>query len=358
MCGDEFPIKDFKLHKYYTVPGDLSSLRLYPSSICKVCARDQRAEERNGSFRGRLYVVLKGAKNRAKEHSLECDIDLEFLLDLLRRQEMRCHYTGRHMTCSSGSDKVSIDRKDSRLGYTRSNVVLCCWLVNRLKQELSDAEFVSVCNEVTIWKSISSVVSEKVSAQNYPSFAGRTERVPEGDTEVRSPLVVPLIGAFECLRKMGEAVDTLKRDIYYGKQSNAIDILAKLPDFSSLEMRLKFPAKLMLDPVQYRMMHAAMGMITEAIEFMETVVDNINGSKPIDVVNVMEEIGDQQWYQAIPMNIFGLKPEQCMVANIAKLLARYPDKFSLEKAVNRDLNAERAVLESHSGAESPAATTP
>ncbi len=148
ICNQELPIGAFRLHRYYLVPGDRSTLKMYPSSICAGCARDKRNQERNGSFRGRLFVVLKSAKNRAKEDGLLFDLDLDFLLDLLCVQHQCCYYTGRLMTASAGRDKVSLDKKNPALGYTRSNVVLCCWLVNQIKRDLSDVEFVQICTEI------------------------------------------------------------------------------------------------------------------------------------------------------------------------------------------------------------------
>ena len=35
---------------------------------------------------------------------------------------------------------VSVDRVDSTKGYTKSNIVLCCWAVNNIKQDLTVEE--------------------------------------------------------------------------------------------------------------------------------------------------------------------------------------------------------------------------
>jgi hypothetical protein len=45
------------------------------------------------------------------------------------------------------------------------------------------------------------------------------------------------------------------------------------------------------------------------------------------------------------MGCIGLDAEVCMRNNINKLRTRYPDKFDSEKAINRDLEAERKQLE-------------
>ncbi len=183
----------------------------------------------------------------------------------------------------------------------------------------------------------------EVNANNYPSFATRTERIPTGDTPIEARVTLPLLMAFKAAANLGSAFDDLKRQIYYGQSKNMAEIAGKLGDVN-VEIQSK-GLDIVLTPEQYRMLHAAFGLVTEAVEFLETVAKNITDGVPIDPVNVMEELGDTSWYSAIPMNLYGLTVEQVLKANIAKLKARYPNKFELDKAVNRDLDAERKTLE-------------
>jgi NTP pyrophosphatase (non-canonical NTP hydrolase) len=94
-----------------------------------------------------------------------------------------------------------------------------------------------------------------------------------------------------------------------------------------------------------RLLHAAIGMVTESGEFIDMLKKHLFYGKPLDLVNLQEEIGDQLWYIAIALDALGTTFEAEMRRNIAKLKARYPDKFTSDKAINRDLDAERAVLE-------------
>lgn len=95
-----------------------------------------------------------------------------------------------------------------------------------------------------------------------------------------------------------------------------------------------------------RMLHAAIGLATEAGEALDMLKKHIFYGKPLDTVNFAEEIGDSQWYAAIGSSAVGKELQDIQGNNIAKLKARYPDKFSEEKANNRDLKTERAILES------------
>jgi hypothetical protein len=46
----------------------------------------------------------------------------------------------------------------------------------------------------------------------------------------------------------------------------------------------------------------------------------------------------------------GVTPEQVKTINMAKLRKRFPEKFTTEHALERDLDAERAILEGRKSA--------
>jgi NTP pyrophosphatase (non-canonical NTP hydrolase) len=94
-----------------------------------------------------------------------------------------------------------------------------------------------------------------------------------------------------------------------------------------------------------RLLHAGMGMSTEAAEFIDQLKKHIFYGKPLDEVNLAEEIGDLLWYIAIASDELEIDISQIMQTNIDKLRARFPEKFTEEKAENRDLEKERDILE-------------
>jgi NTP pyrophosphatase (non-canonical NTP hydrolase) len=95
-----------------------------------------------------------------------------------------------------------------------------------------------------------------------------------------------------------------------------------------------------------RLMHAAMGMCTEAGEFQDQLKRHLFYGKPLDDVNLAEEVGDLLWYCALAANALGVNLADVAEKNIAKLRARYPDKFTEHDALNRNLDNERRILES------------
>jgi NTP pyrophosphatase (non-canonical NTP hydrolase) len=109
-------------------------------------------------------------------------------------------------------------------------------------------------------------------------------------------------------------------------------------NFEAMNERLK-------DDGLKRLLHAGIGLSTESGEFLDALKKHIFYGKDLDKVNLAEEMGDLFWYLAIVSDELGVKMEDVMERNIQKLKARYGEKFSEEKAENRDLNTEREILE-------------
>lgn len=92
--------------------------------------------------------------------------------------------------------------------------------------------------------------------------------------------------------------------------------------------------------------HMILGFVTESAEVADVYKKYIAYKKELDLVNVKEELGDLLWYIANLCNMHGWDLRDIMQTNIDKLKARYPEKFTEENALNRDLNKERSILES------------
>jgi NTP pyrophosphatase (non-canonical NTP hydrolase) len=101
------------------------------------------------------------------------------------------------------------------------------------------------------------------------------------------------------------------------------------------------------DTRNVRLLHAAMGLSTEAAEFTDMMKKAIFYGKPVDEVNLKEEVADLCWYCAIALDALGSSFEEVMATNIAKLKARYGDKFTEAAAIERDLDKEREILENN-----------
>jgi len=115
---------------------------------CRQCDND-RARELLRTQSGRLSVLVNVAMYRAKKRKIGFDIDKQFVETLWESQGHKCAYSGLEMTFESGKPNlVSLDRTDSSRGYTKDNVVLCCAAINRMKLDLSIADFRRWCQLV------------------------------------------------------------------------------------------------------------------------------------------------------------------------------------------------------------------
>jgi NTP pyrophosphatase (non-canonical NTP hydrolase) len=94
-----------------------------------------------------------------------------------------------------------------------------------------------------------------------------------------------------------------------------------------------------------RLLHAGIGLATEAGEFLDALKKHVFYGKELDRVNLREEMGDIFWYCAIIADQLDVDFSTVMERNITKLKARYGEKFSEVKANSRDLDTERQILE-------------
>lgn len=96
---------------------------------------------------------------------------------------------------------------------------------------------------------------------------------------------------------------------------------------------------------EMNLLHAALGIGTEAGELLDAFKRKLFYGKELDVVNIKEEMGDLMWYMAILLRELDLDFHEILDLNIAKLRARFPDKFTEKDALERNLDRERDILE-------------
>ena len=156
------------------------------------------------------------------------------------------------------------------------------------------------------------------------------------------PTASDLSSALEEAIETGHRVDKLKRSIFYGSRFE-----------SSTDERHELPIYVGDDAGDSAhpspdMLHSAMGVFTEAAEFLEAIVLSMFKGEPFDQTNAVEELGDLEWYMAVMRQRLNVSQEKVQRINIAKLRARYPDKFDKSDALDRNLDHERSILESNS----------
>lgn len=78
-----------------------------------------------------------------------------------------------------------------------------------------------------------------------------------------------------------------------------------------------------MTPEDAHRMHMAIGISGEAGELLDAIKKHVIYRKPLDVENVIEELGDLEFYMEGMRQGLGITREECLRANVAKLSKRY-----------------------------------
>jgi hypothetical protein len=101
-------------------------------------------------------TVSKTRYSARKVRNLKFNIDIDYVMKMLERQQGKCALTGWDLEFTRGGSfgyctnprGCTIDRIDSSKGYTRRNVQLTCWMPNKFKAEFSNTQLVEFCKTV------------------------------------------------------------------------------------------------------------------------------------------------------------------------------------------------------------------
>lgn len=74
--------------------------------------------------------------------------------------------------------------------------------------------------------------------------------------------------------------------------------------------------------------HAILGISGEAGELLDAIKKHTIYNKPLDVENVVEELGDLEFYLEQLRQALSISREETLQANIKKLRKRYPSGYS------------------------------
>ncbi|MBE6115186.1 MAG: nucleotide pyrophosphohydrolase [Erysipelotrichaceae bacterium] len=86
------------------------------------------------------------------------------------------------------------------------------------------------------------------------------------------------------------------------------------------------------------LINGVMGLCGESGEVIDLVKKHLAQGHELDKEKMAKELGDVAWYLAETAWAIGYDLEDILVMNIEKLKRRYPDGFSCEKSVKRDIH--------------------
>jgi len=109
-------------------------------------------------------------------------------------------------------------------------------------------------------------------------------------------------------------------------------------EHAQLVRDLKKPAEQIandITPTSLDLIHMIMGISGEAGELLDAIKKATIYNKPIDVPNIIEELGDLEFYMEGLRQILGISRSDVLDKNIAKLRVRYGQKYSDKSAQDR-----------------------
>lgn len=225
--------------------------------------------------------------------------------------------------------------------------------------------------------------------KDYPALAMQTESIKERIDGINPVQLHALLTTFI---EVSNILDQIKKHVFYGREYDVQKIhssytraadslnftaemlnrgtqddpLAAFADSNgNANMRMSLKAGEpdtnvhvdieSLNSVNTRILHGIIGMMTESSELAEVLRAGISGH-PIDMVNMLEEVGDSSWYGLGQLcKVAGVNPEVVLSNNLEKLQKkRFKNKtFNATEAINRDTKAEREILERDLSSELP-----
>ncbi len=90
-----------------------------------------------------------------------------------------------------------------------------------------------------------------------------------------------------------------------------------------------------LDHLNAHFVHMALGIAGEAGELVDAIKKSAIYGKALDVENVVEELGDIEWYMQGLRASLAITREEVLRYNINKLNKRYPQQYTDQAAHDR-----------------------
>jgi hypothetical protein len=150
-CKQEFPLTT----EFFHVAKFLSDGF---NSHCKTCRkksyylRRSPIQDLKKALTQRFNDLKTRTKKKRVKYDIELDFDIDYLMDLWKKQDGKCAISGISMTYilynGHTNTNVSIDRKDSFKGYSKDNIQLTCVIINKMKLDLTMDDLTYYCKQI------------------------------------------------------------------------------------------------------------------------------------------------------------------------------------------------------------------
>lgn len=120
---------------------------LYGECNCYCTTNQKLVKGKKVSPKRYFKNLRKNASRSSRGGVKEFSITLDDILQKLEQQDGKCIYSGMPVSFDDGS--LSVDRRDSSIGYTIDNIQIVHRTVNYMKNELPEETFLEFCYAIT-----------------------------------------------------------------------------------------------------------------------------------------------------------------------------------------------------------------
>lgn len=146
----------------------------------------------------------------------------------------------------------------------------------------------------------------------------------------------------------GHGMDAVKRALFYKDQSLEPRLKKAMAEMEDMYKAIAaFPEDAVIPTDKIDLLHAILGLQSESGELMNELINSILEDRPVNTLNIREELGDTMWYTSLGIDSIQSTFGETGYYNIEKLKVRYPNKFNTFDAVNRNLEQEQTALSSN-----------
>jgi len=116
---------------------------------CENCRKNSLKKNKQEIYKGILSLVFNKIKSSAKSRKIDFDITIQQVGDLFEKQQKKCALTGIELilkkNLTDNKATASLDRKDSKKGYTIENLHWVHKDVNKMKMDFKLDYFYYIC---------------------------------------------------------------------------------------------------------------------------------------------------------------------------------------------------------------------
>lgn len=129
-----------------------------PDGLQSYCKSQKKLQDlaRRSTYDGFIKNLFKDLRSNAKKRNIQVNITLDDIKQMYIKQNGKCAITGKIMTHQAVEREnnqqhilnkwnISVDRIDSSKSYTLDNIRLVCAIINRIKFNLSECDFLLLC---------------------------------------------------------------------------------------------------------------------------------------------------------------------------------------------------------------------